>query len=106
MLYTRISLIISTLILLYWPHLGDIPQVEQVVDLGRCGEEAGHDGIINLDGGLGHHISDRLHLLLEVLQLLVNHGAEDPLDLRFLQKINVNFKISVYQRNVAAPGVK
>lgn len=40
---------------------------------------------IQFQGGLSQCLSDGLHVLLEVLQLLVDHGAEDPLDLGLLQ---------------------
>ena len=64
---------------------GDVSQVEQVVYLGGCGQEARHHTVVHLDGGLGHDVADRLHLLLEVLQLLVDHAAKDSLDLGFLR---------------------
>ncbi|RUS76207.1 hypothetical protein EGW08_016014, partial [Elysia chlorotica] len=65
-------------------HSGDVPHVEQVVDLGRGGEEPLHDGVVHLDGRLRHDVADGLHLLLKVLQLLVDHAAKDSLDLRLL----------------------
>lgn len=65
-------------------HLGDVPEVEQVVDFRGRGQEALHHRVVHVQGGLSHHIADGLHLLLEVLQLLVDHGAEYSGDLRLL----------------------
>lgn len=66
-------------------HLGDVPEVEEVVDLGGCGQEALHHGVVHVPGGLGHHIPNGLHLLLEVLKLLIDHGAKYADDLGFLE---------------------
>ena len=49
-------------------HSRDVTQIEQVVDLGGRGEELAHDGLVHLDCGLCHDISDRLHFFLKVLQ--------------------------------------
>lgn len=65
-------------------YLGDVPEVEEVVYLGGCGQELLDDRLVHLDGGLSHDVSDRLHLLLKVLKLLVDHAAEDSLDLGLL----------------------
>ena len=46
---------------------GDVTEVEQVVDLGRGGQEARDHCLVHLDGGLRHDVTDRLHLLLKVL---------------------------------------
>ena len=51
------------------------------MDLGGCGQEALHDAVVQFDGGLRHDVANGLHLLLKVLQLLVDHAAKDSLDL-------------------------
>ena len=63
---------------------GDVTQVEEVVDLGWRGQEALHDGVVQLDGCLRHDVADWLHLLFEVLKLLIDHAAKDSLDLGLL----------------------
>ena len=71
-------------------HPGDIPEVEKIVDLGRRRQKLGDDGSVHLDGGQRHDVTNWFHLLLEVLKLLVDHGAKYTLDLRFLEyTINV-----------------
>lgn len=65
-------------------YLGDVPEVEEVVYLGGCGQELLDNRLVHLNGGLGHDVSDRLHLLLKVLKLLVDHAAKDSLDLGLL----------------------
>lgn len=52
--------------------------------LGGCGQELLDDRLVHLNSGLGHDVSDRLHLLLKVLKLLVDHAAKDSLDLGLL----------------------
>ena len=66
-------------------HLGDVSKVEEVVDLGRRGQEALYHGVVHIQGGLGHHIPNGLHLFLKVLELLIDHGAEYPDDLGLLE---------------------
>ena len=66
-------------------HPGDIPEVEEVVDLGRRGQELVHNNIVHLYCGLSQHVRNGLHLLVKLHQLLVNHAAKDPLDLGLLQ---------------------
>ena len=61
-------------------HLGDVSKVEEVVDLSGCGQEALHHSVVHVQGGLGHHVPNGLHLLL-----LVDHGAEYPDDLGLLE---------------------
>ena len=63
------------------PHLGDVSEVEQVVYLGGSGEHAVGDVVVDLNGGLRHDVPQWLHILIEVLQLLVDHGTKDALDL-------------------------
>lgn len=62
-------------------HLGDVSKVEEVVDLGGGGQEALRHSAVHVQGGLGHHVPNGLHLFLKVLELLVDHGAEYPDDL-------------------------
>lgn len=66
-------------------HLGDVSKVEEVVDLGWCGQEALHHSVVHVQGGLSHHIPNGLHLFLKVLELLVDHGAKYPDDLGLLE---------------------
>lgn len=66
-------------------HLGDVSKVEEVVDLRRRGQEALYHSVVHIQGGLGHHIPSGLHLFLKVLELLIDHGAEYPDDLRLLE---------------------
>ena len=54
------------------------------MDLSRCWKELLHDGLVDLQGGLRHDVSDGFDIFLKVLQLLVDHGAEDADDLRVL----------------------
>ena len=53
---------------------------------GGGGEHASGDVVVDLDGGLGHDIPEGLHVLVKVLQLLVDHRTEDALDLALLGK--------------------
>ena len=62
----------------------DVPEIEEIVDLGWCWQEPADNGLVHLNGGLGHDFTNWLHLLLKVLQLLVDHGAKDPFDLGLL----------------------
>ena len=55
------------------------------MDLGGSWQEALDDFVIQLDRALRHDVTDWLHFLLEVHQLLVDHASEDALDLRLLQ---------------------
>ena len=64
--------------------LGDVTQVEEVVDLGWRGQEALHNGVVQLYGRLRHDVANGLHLLLKVLKFLVDHAAKDSLDLGLL----------------------
>lgn len=66
-------------------HLGDVSKVEEVVDLGGGGQEALRHSAVHVQGGLGHHVPNGLHLFLKVLELLVDHGAEYPDDLGLLE---------------------
>ena len=66
-------------------YLGDVPEIEEVVYLSGCGQHACGDVVIDLYGGLGHDVSQWLHILVKVLQLLVDHGAKDALDLAGLK---------------------
>ena len=66
-------------------HSRDVAQIEEVVDLGGSWQEALDDFVIQLDRALRHDVTNRLHFLLEVHQLLVDHASEDALDLRLLQ---------------------
>lgn len=66
-------------------HLGDVSKVEEVVDLGWCGQEALHHCIVHVQGGLSHHVPNGFHLFLKVLELLVDHGAKYPDDLGLLE---------------------
>ena len=68
--------------------LRDVPEVEEVVYLGGSGQHAGGDGVVDLDGGLGHDVSQGFDVLVEVLQLLVDHCAKDALDLTLLYREN------------------
>lgn len=65
--------------------LGNVPQVEEVVDFGGGGEEFLDHCLVHFNGGLGHDVSDRFHLLLKVLKFLIDHAAKDSLDLSFLK---------------------
>ena len=71
-------------------HPGDIPEVEEVVDLGWRGQELVHNNIVHVYCGLSQHVRDGLHVLVKLHQLLVNHAAKDPLDLGLLQTKCVN----------------
>lgn len=65
-------------------YLGDVPEVEEVVYFCRGREHTCGDKIINFNGGLGHDISEGFHILIKVLQLLVDHCAKYPFDLALL----------------------
>ena len=67
-----------------FPYLGDVSEVKQVVCLGWSWKKRGCDGVIQFQGGLSQNVSDGLHLLLKPLQLLINHGTVDALDLGLL----------------------
>lgn len=62
-------------------YLGDISEVEEVVYLGWCGKKGCRDSVIQIQSGLSHNLSSRLHFLLKALQPLVDHGAVDAFDL-------------------------
>lgn len=66
-------------------YLGNVSQVEQVVYLGRSRQEIGRNSRVEFKCGLSQNISNWLHILLEVLQFLVDHCAEDASDLGLLQ---------------------
>lgn len=68
------------------PYPGDVSEVEEVVYLGGRGQEAGDGRVVELQGGLGQDRTYRLHLLLKLLQLLVDHSTIDTLDLRLLER--------------------
>lgn len=78
--------------------LGNVPQVEEVVDFGGGGEEFLDHRLVHFNGGLCHDVSDRLHLLLKVLQFLIDHAAKDSLDLSFLKwnKGHINVPASLF----------
>ena len=69
-----------------YSYLGDIPQVEEVVNTGGRGQEAGDNGLVHLNCRLRHNVTNRLHFFFELCQLLVDHTAEYALDLRFLKE--------------------
>ena len=52
--------------------------------LGRRGEHACGDELVDLNGGLGHELCQWLHVLVKVLQLLADHRAKDATDLTVL----------------------
>ena len=52
--------------------------------LGWSGEHACGDEVVDLDGGLGHGVPERLHIFIKVLQLLVDHGAKNSANLTLL----------------------
>lgn len=64
-----------------WIYLGNITEVEEVVDFGRGGQELLDNAVVELNGGLRDDIPKRLHSFLKVLQLLVYHGAKDATNL-------------------------
>lgn len=57
------------------------------MNLRRSGQELLHDQAVQIDSRLRDHVSDRFDVLLEVLEFLIDHGAEYSLDLGFLQGI-------------------
>ena len=65
-------------------YLGDVPEVEEVVYFCGGRKHTCGDKIINLDGGLGHDIPKGLHILIKILQFLVDHRAKYPFDLALL----------------------
>ena len=56
------------------------------MDLSGCGQESRHDALVHLDRRLRHDVANRLDFLLEFSELLVDHRAENALDLRLLQQ--------------------
>ena len=62
----------------------DVSQIKEVVYLGGGGQEALYDRVVHVYRSLSQYVSDRLQFLLKVLEVLVDHGAEDTLDLRLL----------------------
>ena len=78
---TYVQILISGVV----TYLGDVPEIEEVVYLSGCGQHACGDVVIDLYGGLSHDVSQWLHILVKVLQLLVDHGAKDALDLAGLK---------------------
>lgn len=60
------------------------------MDSCRCWQELLYNRVVHLDGGVRHDISDRFHFLLEVLQLLVDHRAENPLQIRLRRERHVD----------------
>lgn len=54
------------------------------MDLGGSGQEALHHRVVHVQGRLGHHVPNGLHLLLKVLKLLIDHGAKYSDDLGLL----------------------
>lgn len=65
-------------------YLGDVSEVEQIVNLGRSGKKLCSNSVVQLQCSLSQCVSNGLHLLLEALQLLIDHGAVDPSDLGLL----------------------
>jgi len=57
------------------------------VYFGGGGEHACGDVVVDLDGGLGHDVPKGLHILIKVLQLLIDHCAKDALDLALLGEV-------------------
>ena len=53
---------------------------------GGSGQHSSGYERVQFNSGPGHDLSQRLHLLSKVLQLLVDHGAKYSLDLTLLQK--------------------
>ena len=70
--------------------LGNVPQVEQVVNLGGRGQELVHHRVVDVHGGLGHDVAERLELVVELLELAVDHGAEYAIDLVLLWEGHVD----------------
>ncbi len=52
--------------------------------LGGRRQHACGDVVVDLDGGLSHDITQWLHVLVKILQLLVDHRTKDTLDLTSL----------------------
>lgn len=74
--------------------LGDVSQVEKVVYLGGSGEKISRNSRVEFECGLGQNVSNWLHILLEVLQFLVDHCAKDAPDLGLLQTEMASFSLS------------
>lgn len=72
------------------PYFGNVAQIEEIVNSGWCWQELLHDGVVHLDGCMCHNVADRLHFFLEILQLLIDHGAKDPLQIRLRRKRHVD----------------
>ena len=48
-------------------HLGDIPKVEQIVNLGRSWQEFLYNGLVDLKGSFGHDIAHWFDVFFKVL---------------------------------------
>lgn len=62
--------------------------------LGGSGEKISRNSRVEFECGLGQNVSNWLHILLEVLQFLVDHCAEDAPDLGLLQTEMAAFSLS------------
>ena len=62
----------------------NIPEIEEVVNLGGSGQKARCDRVVHFNGGISHGVSYWLQFFVKVLQLLIDQGTKDSLDLRFL----------------------
>ena len=71
-------------------HLRYISQIEEIVNLGGRRQELLHHIFVHLHSGLGHKIAKRFELIVELLQLLVNHGAEYAAHFALLRERHVN----------------
>ena len=65
-------------------YFRDVSEVEKVVDLCGGGKHVCGDEVIDLNGCLGHDVSQWLHIFIKVLQLLVDHRTKNTFDLTCL----------------------
>ena len=79
-----------------WTDLGDVPEVEEVVDFGWSGKHPCGDEVIDVNSSLCHGVAKGLHILVKILQLLVDHGPKDTTDLTFLKNSTCNIRTYIH----------
>uniref|UniRef100_A0A1I8HG46 Transmembrane protein n=1 Tax=Macrostomum lignano TaxID=282301 RepID=A0A1I8HG46_9PLAT len=71
-------------------HLGDVAQVEQIVNFQRRWQELLAHCVVEIDRSLGDDLSYRFDVFFEVLQLLADHAAKNALQVALARESHVD----------------
>jgi len=84
-------------------HLGNIPQIKQVMDFGWRRQELGNNCLVHLNRRFGHHVTKLLELVFELGQLLVYHRSKDSVDLGLARERHID-KVKARLQSLADHG--